>query len=542
MGSFASILRNLGPVRLAVMGVVLVAMAFFFTFMLNRLTGTNLDLLFSDLDQGDQAAITSALSTRGVPFELQGNKILVPSDQVGSLRIAMAAQGLPGGGVAGYEIFDDASALGTTNFMQNIQLVRALEGELSKTIRSIEAVKNARVHLVLSKRQLFSKSKQEATASVILKLRGALKLTNEQIAAVQHLVASAVPELDPNRVSIVDSKGSLLASGDETNSDVSRANGLVSRRLAFEKNLVNEVTGLLEKSAGSGNVKVTVRADLDFDRISTTEEKFDPDGQVVRSTNSVEQTNAAEESEGTEPVTVQTNLPDGTQTDSGGPSSKNNETRTEEVTNFEISKRIINHVRESGIIKKLSVAVLVDGALIENEDGEVVYQARSEQEMENMAKLVSSTIGFNAERGDKVEVINMRFTDAEVEIEEPLDLFFGLQKNDLLRIAEVVVLLILAVLVILLVVRPLMSHALEAIPAAAAAAEQRLLEEAAAAAPALTAREAPPEEDVGYEELIDIDRVEGRVKASSVKKVGEIVEKHPEEVLSILRNWMYQEG
>ena len=187
MGNLVAFLRNLGTVRLAIMGAVLIGLIFFFTFMISRLTGTNLELLFAIQDQADQTLITSQLSSRGVPFEVQGNRILVPADQVASLRLSLAAEGIPGSGAVGYEIFDDASALGTTNFMQNVQLVRALEGELSKTIKSIEAVKSARVHLVMPKRQLFSRDKQRATASVILKLKGASSLSNGQIAAIQYL-------------------------------------------------------------------------------------------------------------------------------------------------------------------------------------------------------------------------------------------------------------------------------------------------------------------------------------------------------------------
>ena len=538
MGTLVTIIKGMGTARLAVMGVMIAAMAFFFIFMITRLTGSNMDLLYADLDPSDQNAITSQLTSRNIPFEIDGNRLLVPATQVGSLRMAMAAEGLPLGGVGGYEIFDNASSLGTTNFMQNVQLVRALEGELAKTIRSIEVVKSARVHLVMSRRQLFTRDKQSATASVILKMRGAATLTGEQIAAIQHLVAAAIPELDPSRVSIVDNKGKLLATGNEKDSEVARANDMVSRRINFERRMADELTELLEKSVGLGNTKVNVNADLDFDRISTTEEKFDPDGQVVRSTNTIEETSSGQESEAEQPVGVQQNLPDA-QAGGGGAKSTNTESRTEEVTNFEISKTITNHVRESGLLKRISVAVLIDGELIEQEDGEVVYRERTEQEMDNLAKLVSSAIGYNAERGDTVEVINMRFVEKEVDLEEPLDLFFGLQKQDLVRIAEVIVLLILAVLAILLVVRPLLTRAFEALPAAAAEAEQRLLAEAAGV-PAIQGPEGGEEED--YEELIDIDRVEGRVKSSSVKRVGEIVEKHPEEALSIIRNWMYQEA
>ena len=538
MGTLVTIIKGMGTARLAVMGVMIVAMAFFFIFMITRLTGSNMDLLYADLEPSDQNAITAQLTSRNIPFEIDGNRLLVPATQVGSLRMAMAAEGLPLGGAAGYEIFDNASSLGTTNFMQNVQLVRALEGELAKTIRSIEVVKSARVHLVMSRRQLFTRDKQSATASVILKMRGAATLTGEQIAAIQHLVASAIPELDPSRVSIVDNKGKLLATGNEKDSEVARANDMVSRRINFERRIANELTELLEKSVGLGNTKVNVNADLDFDRISTTEEKFDPDGQVVRSSNTIEETSSGQESEAEQPVGVQQNLPDA-QAGGGGAKSTNTESRTEEVTNFEISKKITNHVRESGLVKRISVAVLIDGELIEQEDGEVVYRERTEQEMDNLAKLVSSAIGYNAERGDTVEVINMRFVEKEVDLEEPLDLFFGLQKQDLVRIAEVIVLLILAVLAILLVVRPLLTRAFEALPAAAAEAEQRLLAEAAGV-PAIQGPEGGEEED--YEELIDIDRVEGRVKSSSVKRVGEIVEKHPEEALSIIRGWMYQEA
>ena len=538
MGTLVTIIKGMGTARLAVMGVMIVAMAFFFIFMITRLTGSNMDLLYADLEPSDQNAITAQLTSRNIPFEIDGNRLLVPATQVGSLRMAMAAEGLPLGGVGGYEIFDNASSLGTTNFMQNVQLVRALEGELAKTIRSIEVVKSARVHLVMSRRQLFTRDKQSATASVILKMRGAATLSGEQIAAIQHLVASAIPELDPSRVSIVDNKGKLLATGNEKDSELARANNMVSRRINFERRMADELTELLEKSVGLGNTKVNVNADLDFDRISTTEEKFDPDGQVVRSSNTIEETSSGQESEAEQPVGVQQNLPDA-QAGGGGAKSTNTESRTEEVTNFEISKKITNHVRESGLVKRISVAVLIDGELIEQEDGEVVYRERTEQEMDNLAKLVSSAIGYNAERGDTVEVINMRFVEKEVDLEEPLDLFFGLQKQDLVRIAEVIVLLILAVLAILLVVRPLLTRAFEALPAAAAEAEQRLLAEAAGV-PAIQGPEGGEEED--YEELIDIDRVEGRVKSSSVKRVGEIVEKHPEEALSIIRNWMYQEA
>ncbi|MAF49834.1 MAG: flagellar M-ring protein FliF [Rhodospirillaceae bacterium] len=546
MGTLFEFLRSLGAVRLGVMGVVFIAMAMFFVFLMQRFTGTDLELLYSNLDPSDSNQILRQLEAQAVPFQVDANgaQILVPSEDVARLRLSLASEGLPSGSTVGYEIFDDASAIGTTNFLQNVNLVRALEGELARTIRSLKTVRAARVHLVLAQRQLFSREKQRASASVVVNLGGATRLSGEQIASIQHLVAAAVPDLDPSKVSLIDDRGNLLARGDETDSEQSRSGELEDRRITFERRMGAEVTELLEKSVGVGRVKVTVNAGLDFDRISTTEETFDPDGQVVRSTNSIEEQAQSRDAEGTQPVTVGTNLPDAGSAGEGGQSSTNQESRTEEIVNFEISKRIINHVREIGIVKRLSVAVLVDGITETNEDGDPVYKERSKADMDNLAKLVSTAIGFNEGRGDTVEVINMRFAAIQVEADEPLDLFFGLEKNDLLRIAEVVVLSILAILVILLVVRPLVSRAFEALPAAAAAAEQKLLEQQAAATAALAAPEGVPldEGEDQFEELIDIDRVEGRVRASSVKKVGEIVEKHPEEALSIIRTWLYQEA
>ncbi len=226
------------------------------------------------------------------------------------------------------------------------------------------------------------------------------------------------------------------------------------------------------------------------------------------------------------------------------------ESRIEETVNFEISKKVINYVRESGIVNRLSVAVLVDGSRTFGPDGNLTYQPRSEAEMELLATLVRSAIGFSADRGDSVEVINMEFADVDDREESPLELFFGLDKNDLLRMAEILVLSIVAILVILLVVRPLVSRAFEAFPAAVPAGDARLLSDQATATPALSGPgtagvpapgESAPAEEEQIDELIDIDRVEGRVKASSVKKMGEIVDKHPEEALSIVRSWMYQD-
>ncbi len=544
MDTLVQTLRSLGPMRLAVMGGVVIGLVAFFIYLTTRLATPQLSLLYGDLGPDDSSRIAAQLKSSGVPFEIRGNGVYVPGDRVARLRMSMADQGMPQGGSIGYEIFDNADKLGTTAFTQNINLVRALEGELSRTIRTIGSIASARVHLVLPRRAVFSRTRQEASASVVLKMRGARRLSTGQIAAVQHLVAAAVPGLSPERISIVDNKGSLLARGFKGQGPGATLNTGEERRLSFQGNLARKIEELLEKTVGPGKVRAEVSAEMDFDRISTSEETFDPDGQVVRSTQSVEESVSSKEADTSAPVSVGGSLPDSnTETDSANSSAT--ESRTEETVNFEVSKKVVNHVREPGLLKRLSVAVLVDGIHSFSEDGERTYKARDIKEMELLATLVRGTVGFNADRGDSVEVINMQFAGVEQEAAPEVQFFLGMEKEDLLRMAEILVLSIVAILVILLVVRPLVTRAFEAIPQAAAAAEAaRLADQSAAAALAGPGGQFGRDQgaDNEFEDMIDLERIEGRVKASSVKKVGEIVHKHPDEALSIVRNWLYQEG
>ncbi|MCW8914810.1 MAG: flagellar basal-body MS-ring/collar protein FliF [Magnetovibrio sp.] len=552
MDALVQTFRNLGVMRLAIMGIVVFAMVGFFIYMATRFTSPQMAELYGNLEQQDSAAIAGQLQAQGVPFELRGGgtQVMVPADQAARIRLSMAQQGLPSGGTIGWELFDKQGTLGTTNFQQNVNKIRALEGELVRTIQTIDKVRSARVHLVLPTRKLFQREKSVPTASIFLKMRGSMRLDTAQVMAIQHLVAAAVPDLQPRSISIVDDKGELLARGYE--GDVATNPGLVAqqtdeRRRNYEAQLRRVIEKLLEKSVGFGRVRAEVTADMDFDRITTNEEIYDPDGQVVRATSSVEQSTASQDQEPSA-VTVDNNLPDGGNIGGDAATRSANDNRTEENVSYEISKRVVNQVRDTGIIKRLSVAVLVDGAYDTNEDDDRVYRDRTQEEIEQLTTLVRGAIGFDQNRGDVVDVINMRFADVEAPEPIPLDLFFGFEKQDLLQFAEMLVILILAILVILLVIRPLISRAFEALPGAMSSMAEggrMIADQAQLAAGALAAPPTPDgalHEEEMFEELIDIDRVEGRVKASSVKKVGEIVEKHPDEALSIVRNWLYQEG
>ena len=542
--TFVLAMRNLGPMRLAIMGGVVLGLIGFLVFFGTKLSTPSMTTLYSELAQSDAAGIVQELESRNIPFKISqnGTQISVPAERVMQLRLELAQQGMPSGGSVGYELFDDTDTLGSTNFMQNVNLVRALEGELARTISSIGTVKKARVHLVMPRRELFSREKQEPSASVVLQMRGPARLTNEQVAAVQHLVASAVPQLTPNRISIVDNKGSLLSSGFASSDPVAGRQAKVDeRRNRLEGEMARTIEELLEKTVGFARVRAEVSLDMNFDRVSTQTEEYNPDGQVVRSTNSVEETANSKDSEGEPPISVGTNLPDPNLGTGDTASRTENQNRTEETTNFEISKTVTNHIREGGEVEKLSVAVLVDEVQLLNEDGELISQKRTEEEMRLLATLVRGAIGFDEDRGDKVELIQMKFASFDAP-EEKLQLFFGMGKNDILRVVELLVLSIVGILVVLLVVRPLLSRAFEALPSAQNAAERLLADQGRS--PALTGPGGgglPVESDEEqFDELIDIDRVEGRVKASSVKKVGDFIDKHPDETLSILRSWLYQ--
>lgn len=539
------------------MAIVAAGMIGFFMFMTSRLTTPDLSLLYSDLTLEDSSSITSRLDSQSITYELRGGgtQIFVPQSDVARVRIAMASDGLPNGGSVGYELFDDSSTLGTTNFVQRVNHSRALEGELSRTIAAIRQVKSARVHLVLPRREVFSRDQQEPTATVVLQLNGSV-LQPSQVVAIQHLVATAVPGLQPTRISVIDNNGRLLARGGDNDEDAFSASNGEEARQRYESRLARAIEKLLERSVGIGAVRAEVSADIDFDRVTISDEIYDPDGQVARSTQTVEQEDDSAEADPNNSVSVANNLPDAAVLDSPQSSTSNSSSRRiEETVNFEISRKVTTQVRETGNVKRLTVAVLVDGAV----DSEGTYAPRSPEELAQYDALVKSAIGYEEARGDLVEIVNLQFVPLSVEDTEIVEAgFLGLSKADLFRIAEMLVLGIVAVLVILLVVRPLITRAFDIaatanpmavpgmLPAGASTGPQgQLAPPAAAGAQALPDGSQMPvgaEEAADFQPGIDISQVDGRVQASWMNQINQIIGKHPDETVAILRQWMYQES
>ncbi|MBF0093349.1 MAG: flagellar M-ring protein FliF [Alphaproteobacteria bacterium] len=544
MNLFLQTLRNLGPARLAALGGIGVAVLGFMIYLMTRMAGSQTELLYGNLELGESKRIVSQLEQKKIPFELRkdGTEIFVPSDQVLKLRVEMAESGLAGGASVGYEIFDKQNALGATNFMQNLNMVRALEGELARTIGAINGVRGARVHLVLPHREMFSREEQKPSASVVLRLSGG-RIGKQQVAAIQSLVSAAVPRMEPSMVAVVDDKGTLLARPYASQQDFLASTADETRR-DYELRMTQAVEELLTRSLGPGKVRAEVSAELDFDRVVTNQEVYDPEGRVVRSTTTIEDKSQSQDSE-PDSVSSGSNLPDAGLNSSSAKSSANSG-RTEETVNYELTKKVINSVRETGVIKRLSVAVMVDGNY--TGEGEArKYEPQPQAEMEKLTALVKSAVGYDANRGDQIEVVNMRFaiTPEMIAPGEEI-LFMGFTKAEVMQVGQMLGVGIVAVLVILLIVRPLVTKAFEAMPTQAEA-QRRLLEQqqmAQLSGPGLRAL-APgsePEDEFEGEDLIDIEKVDGRVRASSFKKIGEIVDKHPEEALSIVRNWLYQDG
>ncbi len=540
--------KTLGAPRIAAMGAVTVALVGFFAFIILRVTAPEMTPLFSNLTMDDSAAIAKELDREAVSYQLRGdgNVILVPRDRVARLRMQLAESGLPKGGGVGYEIFDHTDALGTTSFVQNIDAVRALEGELARTIRTLDRVEDARVHLVMPERPLFSRDKVEPSASIVLRVRGTLD--PGQVRAIRHLVATAVNGLRPQRISIVDEAGNLLAdgAGDENGtSDV----GADERQVAFEKRLRQQVEQIVTSVVGPGHARVQVAADFDFNRVTETSDKYDPDGRVVRSSQTREESSASNAGNANQ-VTVGNEIPQGVQQrqapgGEAGATPRDESRKSEETVNYEISKTTRTEVSEGGRVNRISVAVLVDGTYSKNDKGETVYKPRSKEEIDQIAALVRSAIGFDQKRGDQVEVVNLRFAEP---LPQPLAAPGGwltalhFSKDDIMQAIETVVMGLLGLAVLLLVVRPLVRRMLSpagepvaALPPAASAAPS----EAGAAAVAQSGPtfSAEPSET---SKMIDLAQVQGQVHAQSVQKVGEIADRNPGETVSIIRQWLHE--
>jgi flagellar M-ring protein FliF len=429
--------------------------------------------------------------------------------------------------------------LGQTEFQQNLNAKRALEGELARTIQTMRGISSARVMIALPERQLFQAQAAAPTASVVVGVTGG-QLTGTQVQAIRNVVASSVPNLKPEKVTLTDTSNRTLAAGSD-DAGFSAASAEEARGQT-EAQLQARIKDIVEGVVGVGAARVQVTAEIDHSRSTIQEQRFDPDGQVVRSmsTNGSESQDTTGVADGG--ATAANNIPGAAAP--GVTPMGSRDTQTTETTNYEISNTTTTTIREAGEIKKLAVSVAVDGRWTPpaNGEGEPTYAPRSAEEIAQIRALVAAAVGIDEERGDRIEVQNVRFSREALPSggTEAGSSLFDFTKNDLMRGIELLVLLVTGVLLIFFVLRPLLKTA--------SGGGSAPLQLAGAGGPAVTSLQTTivggatpqlsgPSE---MEQRLDIARIEGQVKASSVKKVADFVEKHPEESTSILRSWVHE--
>jgi flagellar M-ring protein FliF len=548
MNALVQGLRALGPARLAAMGAVALGMLGMLALMILRGGTEPMALLYGDLDLRDSSQVVDQLARRHIPYRITGNgsQILVAADQIPEARLALAKEGLPAGGSVGYEIFDRGDSLGATEFQQKINETRALEGELVRTIRIINGVRGARVHLVLPRREPFARERQEAQASVLLTMTGVARLDREGIQAILNLVAAAVPGLRPQNIAIVDSRGDLLARAGEPVGEAAAALSTEEVRSATELRLARAVEEMLERTLGAGHVRAEASVRMSFDKVNQTEERYDPEGQVTRSTQTV--TNNTKSTEASNTVTVQNNLPNA---DAGKEGAGSQEARQEETTNYEIGRTVRTLIREQPQIDRISLAVMIDGTDAVGADGKHAWQPRAGEELDHITGLVKTAIGYDEKRGDHVEVVSLRFTAEDAAPIADTGGLFGLhlEKADLLHLAQTALFGAIGVMTLLVVLRPMVLRLTTLGPGAFAGGDAALPALSGPMAPALTGPTSAalsvasaPQRLLEDESMVNIAQIEGQMRASSLRRIGELVEKHPEETLSIVRGWMVQEN
>ncbi|ANA39335.1 MULTISPECIES: flagellar basal-body MS-ring/collar protein FliF [Geobacter] len=511
----------LPPAKRWVVGGVVGLSVVAFTILILVANRTDYRPLFTNLTSEDAGEIVTKLKEQKVPYRIaaDGKAILVPSDKVYDLRLSLASDGLPQGGGVGFEIFDRKN-FGMTDFVQKLNYQRALQGELSRTISQISGVEQARVHLVIPEKSLFKEDEKPATASVVLKVKGQRQLRENDVQGIVHLVASAIEGMNPEHVTVLDQKGKLLSKNTPGDATGKMTASMQEVQRAYERSTEERLQSLLDKAVGTGRSVARVSAVFDFRQVERYEEKYDPET-VVRSEQRSEEKQDGSTVTGGVPG-VQTNLgraagqPAGT----AGGGSKNDET-----LNYEVSRATARTIEPVGTLSKVSVAILVDGkydAAAAGKDGKEAkpkYSPRSPDELQKIDALVKSSVGFNAERGDQVTVVNIPFQDTgdagagEADQWWNAPVFLSLLKNGLIGFGFLA-LLFFVVRPLLKILRPEKSTTFEPIPTAEDALNQ----------------------------IAEIHRLQiGNQTVSQMELINKI-KQEPYQAAQIIQNWLRDKG
>ncbi len=525
-------LRNfagqLGPRRLLLMGgVALALLATLGVVAMSSGSSDKMGYLYTDLDPTAAQAITEKLRAQNVPFSLSGDgtAVLAPEDRLPELRMSMAGEQL--GGAIGYEVLDTQQPFGVSSSREKLNETRAIEGELGRSIATLQSIVNARVHIVMPERALFAPEARKASASVTVKTRG--KLSSGNVEAIRYLVAAAVPELSPESISIVDQTGALLARAGEAG-----ASQADERQIATEARIRSQIEALVEPIVGVGKVRAEVSAEIDRDHTREEAEVFDPDTQVIARQISVESGDQNRENAGATPgVTVGAQLPEGGDVMGGGGDTREsarNET-SEDIT-FQNSSRRTLTTRSPGKVSRLTVAVMVDGGA----------KGLPAEQVQRLTRLVENAVGFNAERGDSVIVESMAFAQPDEIADAEEGLLSSLPLGQLWDLGKLLVIAVVGLL-ILRMLRPKSDPTLAAgqLPSP----EQQMIDLTAqprdgeaAGTDQLENGGTPVLSGPQLEDEIALAQVEGNIKASALKKIGDAISSSPAESAAVVRQWL----
>ena len=419
IASIVDNLRSLGPKRLAMMGgaaALVVAVILTASIWLNR---PAYETLYVGLDRNDVGQIGMVLSEAGIRYDVSsdGAAVMVPTGRTGQARMLLAERGLPTSSNAGYELFDNVGSFGLTSFMQEVTRVRALEGEIARTIQSITGIKSARVHIVMPERASFRREEQAPTASVVVRAGGSDAV--KTALAIRHLVSAAVPRLTPDKVTVLDASGDLLAAGDDPN------NNSATRSITIERTVESQVEDNIRRALapylGHENFRTSVKAEVNTDMRQIEETIFDPESRVERSVQIVRANDQANQRQAAPPTTVQQNLPEEDLATAEGAASSEQRERREETTNYELNSKRIATVSNGYSVSRLSIAVVVNRERLAAVLGADATPERIAERIAEIEKLVSSAAGFDTARGDVINVSSVEFIDgiAGVEMAEP---------------------------------------------------------------------------------------------------------------------------
>ncbi|MGM0424105.1 MAG: flagellar basal-body MS-ring/collar protein FliF [Thermodesulfobacteriota bacterium] len=504
------------------LGGVLGSLLLVFVLLLYWLNRPEFEVLYSDLSQEDASQVVEELKEQGVNYKLenQGKTILVPADQVYELRLEVAGEDLMQESGAGLELFQETQ-IGQTDFVQEVNYQRALQGELSRTISGMPEVQGARVHLVMPEESLFIEERTPATASVMLSLKSGRELDEGQVQGIVNLVSTAVEGLDKENITVADSSGNLLSQPTDGESVQGLTNNQLEYKTKLENVLQQRIERMLGPVIGQGRVMARVNAEVDFSQREIFQENFDPDSQVVRS-----EQKSREQSSGTAGAEEETPAgPEYQEGEQGGTRTTQESSSTQSTTNFEIDKEETRISVPQGQVDRLSAAVVVDGNYETGEEGESTFVPKSQEELEQIESLARNAIGFDSERGDSIEVTSMDFGKAEA-IPEPglwdtvLEYAQRFWKPFLNAVIILLFLLLVVRPVVLAIIRPKVSEEEgEEVAGLPGRGESEALE----SEEELTAKEAKKQFD--------------DLKTQAM----EIFDKNREEAMHIVRQWMHEE-